>query len=379
MNNSAFRRIALPIATVLAAQVHDKSEKSDNDADPRKNSLDRPKLVFIGTGSSTGCPKPICSMLFPPNGSEIKETDELKNLRKKYADRCRTSSLAAAGNPKENKNYRNNPALLISHKEKSKACKNIIIDAGKTFREGAIRWFPENGITTLDAIILTHHHMDAVGGLDDVRGFQHVAALGSFDKAPKMVPMPLHLSKVCLADVSERFPWLFPTIQPNYKTGSLDKPAVERHVASFDIRLFDALEPFDIEGLEVIPLPVWHGKDLVSYGFAFSITGSSGKPANIVYISDISQMIPETMDYIHKMLPPTDILIVDTLLQDQPHSVHFSLDQAIELSKEIGAKQTYLVGMSCDSFPPHDEMNKKLQIRFGGKVQLAYDGQVIYL
>ena len=78
-------------------------------------------------------------------------------------------------------------------------------------------------------------------------------------------------------------------------------------------------------------------------------------------------------------LPPTDILIVDALLLDHPHSVHFSLDQAIELSEQIKAKQTYVVGMNCDSFPPHEEMNSKLQARCGGKVQLAYDGQVLSL
>ena len=28
---------------------------------------DGAKLIFVGTGSSTGCPKPICSLLFPPS------------------------------------------------------------------------------------------------------------------------------------------------------------------------------------------------------------------------------------------------------------------------------------------------------------------------
>lgn len=285
------------------------------------------------------------------------------------------------GDPKHNRNYRNNPSLLISHKENgSEDFKNVIIDVGKTFREAAVRWFPENGIATLDAIILTHHHMDAAGGLDDVRGFQHVAARGTFHKAPKMIPMPLHISKPCLEDVSERFPWLFPTLQPSYVTGTQnDTPAVERHVASFDIRVFDSFEPFDAEGLQIAPLPVWHGDDLISFGFSFSITGSSGKPTNVVYISDISKMIPETLKYIQEKLPPTDILVVDSLLVDKPHSVHFCLDQAIELSEQMKAKQTYLVGMNCDSFPPHEEMNEQLKKRCNGRVQLAYDGQTIYL
>ena len=50
--------------------------------------------------------------------------------------------------------------------------KNVIIDVGKTFREGARRWLLVHGIRSLDAIVLTSQHMDAATGLDDVLGFQ---------------------------------------------------------------------------------------------------------------------------------------------------------------------------------------------------------------
>lgn len=88
-------------------------------------------------------------------------------------------------------------------------------------------------------------------------------------------------------------------------------------------------------------------------------------------------MIPETLTFIQQ-LPPTDLLIIDTLLPEFEHPVHYSLKQAVELSKEIGAKQTFLIGMSCDAFPPHDEMNEQLA-REHGTVQFAHDGQVLYL
>ena len=374
--NAACRRMG-PIAGVVVAQAfgstskYTQSEPVNND-----NQLPRPKLLFVGTGSSTGCPKPLCSMLFGAADSKTIDTPELKRLRSEYHDKCKTSTAATQGDPKHNKNYRNNPALLISYCPPATGeCKNIIIDAGKTFREGALRWFPEHGIATLDAIILTHHHMDAVGGLDDVRGFQKVKARGTFHKAPQMISMPIYLSQECLSDVSERFPWLFPRQQPGYTSGTADAAsAIERHVASFDIQVFDSYKPMDVEGLKVIPLPVWHGDDLISYGFAFSIQGT-----NILYISDISRMVPETMEYIMKKLPSTDIFIVDSLLPNRPHSVHFSLEQAIALSQQIQAKQTYLIGMNCDAFASHDEVNQQLQKRFGGKVLLAYDGQVLDL
>lgn len=341
------------------------------------NSKTGAKLLFIGTGSSTGCPKPLCSMLFGPHVEEENPTSnsELSRLRQEYETRCPTSTVATMGNPKTNKNYRNNPALVISHCTcTNEDPKNIIIDVGKTFREGALRWFPEHCITSLDAILLTHHHMDAAGGLDDVRGFQKMTQRGTYHKAPRMIPMPLHLSQFCLDDVAQRFPWLFPQQQPSYKTGMGNKPAVERHVASFDVQVFQDYQPMTVAGLSMVPLPVWHGDDLISYGFAFTL-----KDKHVVYISDISKMVPETLEYILTHLPRTDILIVDSLLPDRPHSVHFSMEQAIDLANQLQAKQTYLIGMNCDAFPLHDQQNEILQKQTGGRVQLAYDGQVIDL
>ncbi|GAA6058379.1 hypothetical protein JCM3770_006101, partial [Rhodotorula araucariae] len=46
--------------------------------------------------------------------------------------------------------------------------KTILIDCGKTFREMALRWFPKKGLRRIDACILTHHHADAIDGLDDL-------------------------------------------------------------------------------------------------------------------------------------------------------------------------------------------------------------------
>ena len=77
---------------------------------------------------------------------------------------CLVSHLAIeGGDPKSNRNYRNNPSLLVQHYDRNtKKYKNIVIDVGKTFRETALRWFPIiEGIHSLDAIVLTHHHMDA--------------------------------------------------------------------------------------------------------------------------------------------------------------------------------------------------------------------------
>jgi phosphoribosyl 1,2-cyclic phosphodiesterase len=397
---------------------------SSSSSNYKKNSTRRPRLVFLGTGSSTGCPRPLCPMVFgvqpeckeeghdedssdeqDPNESNIKnsKTKCNKSFKEFLAQHCQVSNLAMqGGDPRQNRNYRNNPSLLISHivdedDDQSGQVKNIVIDVGKTFRETALRWFPVRGISSLDAIILTHEHADAVFGLDDVRGFQTWQLVPTTDNdnedgggvRPEAIPMEIHLSQHCLEDMRVRFPWLFPLPKTSDSPSAPPalarngKPVIQRHVASFDVRVFQPLQPFEVQGLSIVPLPVMHGEDLVSMGFAFTLgrhdaektaAGHRRRPTNVVYLSDISRMQPETMDYIQNKLPqPTDILILDALHPVQTNPTHFNLVEAVELVRQIQPKQVYLVGMSCDSFLPHDEMNAKL-LRDYGNIQLAHDG-----
>ena len=38
--------------------------------------------------------------------------------------------------------------------------KTVVIDVGKTFTESALRWMPQWGLTTIDAVVLSHEHME---------------------------------------------------------------------------------------------------------------------------------------------------------------------------------------------------------------------------
>ena len=200
-------------------------------------------IRFIGTGSSTGCPKPICLL----SSSALPEHSKLY---------CKGSRIANEGDPKHNKNYRGNPSILIGYRPSSSSSTpspsaNIVVDVGKTFREHFIRWIPSlpapYSVPSVDAVVLTHEHMDAYGGLDDLRGVQHFG-----------VTMPVHLSPKTLKVVKGTFPYLFP--KP-------PKPGeVKRHVASVEFNEFAPFKPFDVNGFEITPLPVIHGEDCVCFG-----------------------------------------------------------------------------------------------------------------
>ena len=162
-------------------------------------------------------------------------------------------------------------------------------------------------------------------------------------------------------------------------TSTTNKPIVKRDVSALVYHTITHFEPFDAAGLKIIPLPVIHGEDFICNGYAFTIINSNTeKKSTILYLSDMSRMPLETMDFIQKNLPPIAIFVVDSLLQHEEHPVHYSLNQAIALAQKINPKQTYIVGINCDDFPDHDVMNRKLSEK-NPSIQLAHDGLSIDL
>ncbi|XP_058005049.1 putative hydrolase C777.06c isoform X2 [Hevea brasiliensis] len=107
--------------------------------------LEQSEIIFMGTGTSEGIPRLSC----------------LTNRSKK----CPVCSKAVELG---NKNRRLNTGLLIRYSGPGER-RNILIDVGKFFYHSALRWFPAFGLRTIDAVIITHSHADAIGGLDDLR------------------------------------------------------------------------------------------------------------------------------------------------------------------------------------------------------------------
>lgn len=97
------------------------------------------KVLFLGTGTSTGVPEIGCQCTV-----------------------CRSED-------KRDKRMRS--SLLVEV-----AGKSLLIDCGPDFRWQMLR----NHITHLDAVLITHEHYDHVGGLDDLRPFSREKSMDVF-------------------------------------------------------------------------------------------------------------------------------------------------------------------------------------------------------
>ena len=205
----------------------------------------------------------------------------------------------------------------------------VLVDAGPDLRAQALR---EN-IRRVDAILFTHSHADHILGLDDVRRFN----------ALMKRPMPCYGDTGALDDVRQTFHYVFNPATP--KGGGL--PALQ---------LTRVDGPFRVGSLDVQPIPLWHG-DRPILGFRF------GRAA---YLTDCNRLADEAWP----LLTDLDVVVIDAL-REQPHPTHFSLSEAIEAARRIGARQTFFTHM-C-----HHLGHEATCARLPPGMSLAYDGLVL--
>ncbi|KAK1748036.1 MBL-fold metallo-hydrolase superfamily protein [Skeletonema marinoi] len=360
----AIAALAVASCSLLYNYYHDKKSghrPSSLSASCESTSQEvKPGLLFLGTGSSTGCPKPNCALLFNAGKNSV---PPLHNNSNEYMEKMKN---LVEGNPSVMIVHRNNDAIdgQEASSDASNETRTVLIDAGKTFTENALRWMPRHGLTSIDSVVLSHEHMDAMAGLDDLRGFQMQPTRNAKTGLPEQT-------------LKTQLFYLFPKEESTQSLVAGEKTCpdgskIHRHVSKLDWRVVQNFKPFNAAGLEMIPLPVMHGEDLVCNGYAFSVADGEQR-MNVVYLSDISRMLPETEEFILEKLPPIDVLVVDSLNWDRSNKTHFSFKDALTLIRRLKPKRTFLVGMSCDQFLPHDEANEELK-HLDVKVELAYDG-----
>jgi len=250
------------------------------------------KLTFLGTGTSTGVPSIACDC-------ETCLSDDPRDKR------LRTS-------------------ILIEH-----AGKAILVDTSSDFRQQALR----ANISRLDAVLITHCHVDHVFGLDDIRplNFRYGA-------------MPIFANEIPWIDLRRIFQYIF---KPTHFGGGL--PQLIPHTVYNKA-------PFCIGDIEITPLEVIHGKlPVIAYRFN-----------DFAYATDLSFISEETIAGLQGL----DVLVLDCV-RLKPHSTHLGLNEALAYAERINAKQTYLTHLN------HDVLYSRDARLLPDGVQFAVDGLVI--
>lgn len=230
-----------------------------------------------------------------------------------------TCEVCTSANPKDN---RLRTSVLVQTDEK-----NILLDAGPDFRQQMLERFMR-----LDAVLISHEHYDHVGGLDDLRPFCRFGEV------------PIFADEYTANHLKIRMPYCF--IEHKYP----GVPNISLHVV-------DPSKPFRVDGLEITPIQVIHGK-LPILGYRI------GKMA---YITDMLTMADEE----YEKLKGLDGLIINAL-RVESHYTHQNLEQALVNASRIGAKQTYFIHMS-HQMGLHEEIEKQLP----ETIHLTYDGMEI--
>jgi phosphoribosyl 1,2-cyclic phosphate phosphodiesterase len=191
------------------------------------------------------------------------------------------------------------------------------------------------GVPMVDAIWFTHCHADHVHGLDDVRVFSQ-RGRGAVE---------VFAGGECVQTLEERFAYIFDhRVRPLEGTS---KPEAT-------LTAVRPYEPVSVAGFDVLPVPVPHGP-LQVYGLRIGALG---------YITDGKSLPPRTLD----ALRGVRVLVLNALWFGNPHPTHFSVEEAVEAARQVGAERTYLTHMS------HRVSHAELEARLPEGVFAAYDG-----
>jgi len=251
------------------------------------------KLTFLGTGTSTGVPTIGCDC-------ETCLSDDPRDKRLRVS-------------------------ILVEHKGIK-----ILVDTSIDFRQQAL----QAGIKKLDAVFITHCHVDHVFGLDDIRplNFRYGA-------------MGVYANEVAWKDLRRLFQYIFIPTQVGGGLPQLIPHTVMKN-SQFSIG----------RDITITPVEVIHGMlPVVAYRFN-----------DFAYATDLKEIPQDAKDNLRDL----DVLVLDCV-RLKPHTTHLCLEEALSYIKELGPRRAYLTHLN------HDIMHGRESKLLPENVELAYDGMVI--
>ena len=253
-------------------------------------------LTFLGTGTSVGVPVIGCECA-------VCQSQDPRNRR------TRSSVVVRHGNT------------------------TILVDTGPDLREQALR----ESLSSVDAVVYTHAHLDHVVGFDELRAFCWRRTGG----------LPLYATPSCMETLRMMFGWAFDAANAKNRGYVRPEPSIIEG-------------GFSIGSLRVTPLPVEHGS-VETIGLMFD-DGST----RLAYLPDVKRAPQATRDLIRGV----DALVVDAL-RPHDHSTHFTTDEALAFAAASGAKRTWLTHLG------HENDHATLAAALPEGVAVACDGLAI--
>ncbi len=183
------------------------------------------------------------------------------------------------------------------------------------------------------AVVYTHSHADHLFGLDDLRLFGYRLKQA----------IPLYCEEIVENQIRAAYSYAFAPFDPELHYGAIPQLELRRI----------GLNPFELLGVQVIPIRLIHGK-LPVLGF---------RVGNVAFCTDVSFIPDESWP----LLEGLDVLVIDAL-RDEPHATHFGIPQALAAIERVKPRRSYLTHVS------HNLEYCETNARLPKGVELSYDG-----
>ncbi len=211
---------------------------------------------------------------------------------------------------------------------------NVLLDAGPDI----VKQLKKAEWPKIDAIMLTHAHQDAVGGLELLA--RHLKK----EFRPILVYAQKKTIKQIVSDVI---------------------------LKTFKLRPLQNYRPFRVKEMTIIPFTVQHVKDprFPTNGFLFD--------RRLAYASDVGRLPNRTKHLLHNV---ATLVLDGALWFGASFKNHLTPDRAVAYAKEIRTKRLILTQIG-HGYPPHKEAQRKIRayshslpMACPKRIDLAWDG-----